>query len=98
MPERPWQRPQPLEQRVSALLQAMTLAEKVGQLNQPANVSPAADQDRLAAGQIGSSLYASGALGGNERDEGLSVRASSSASRSPSTSRGSAFRCCSAAT
>ena len=75
MPERPWQRPQPLEQRVSALLQAMTLAEKVGQLNQPANVSPAADQDRLAAGQIGSSLYASGALGGNERDEGLSVRA-----------------------
>ena len=64
MPERPWQRPQPLEQRVSALLQAMTLAEKVGQLNQPANVSPA-DQDRLAAGQIGSSLYASGALGGD---------------------------------
>ncbi|MCW3158701.1 glycoside hydrolase family 3 N-terminal domain-containing protein [Micropruina sonneratiae] len=75
MSERPWLREGPLEHRVESLLAELTLAEKAGQLNQPANVSPGDDHDALAAGRIGSSLYASGALGGNERDEGLSIAA-----------------------
>ncbi len=70
-----WMRALPIDERVDALLAEMTLPEKVGQLNQPANVSPGPDRDALAAGRIGSSLYASGALGGNVRDEGLSIRA-----------------------
>ncbi len=64
----------PVEQRVEALLVEMTLAEKVGQTHQVANVDPFADQALIRSGGIGSSLLASGATAGNERDAG--VRAS----------------------
>src|SRR5689334_1553543 len=61
------------EARVEALLDEMTLDEKVGQLHQVANIDPAEDADALRAGRIGSSLYASGATAGNERDDGVLV-------------------------
>lgn len=61
------------EERVELLLAEMTLAEKVGQLHQVANVDPQGDAGELAAGRIGSSLYASGPTAGNERDEGVLV-------------------------
>ncbi|RYB89797.1 beta-glucosidase [Nocardioides glacieisoli] len=59
------------EARVDALLAEMTLDDKVGQLHQVANINPGEDADDLRAGRIGSSLYASGATAGNERDEGV---------------------------
>lgn len=61
------------EGRVEALLAEMTLEEKVGQLHQVANINPGEDADDLRAGRIGSSLYASGATAGNERDDGVLV-------------------------
>jgi beta-glucosidase len=61
----------PVAERVELLLAEMTLAEKVGQTHQVANIHPDEDAQQLAAGRIGSSLFASGATGGNERDEGV---------------------------
>ena len=61
------------EARVDALVAEMTLEEKVGQLHQVANINPAEDAEALRAGRIGSSLYASGATAGNERDDGVLV-------------------------
>jgi len=63
----------PAEERVAALLAEMTLAEKVGQTDQSANVDPIADQELIRGGGIGSSLLASGATAGNERDAGIRV-------------------------
>jgi len=74
--ERPWlDGGLPLEQRVESLLAQMTLAEKVGQTHQIHNLDPSADQDLIRSGGIGSSLGASGATAGNERDEGIAVAA-----------------------
>lgn len=79
---RPWlQIDLPLEQRVEALLAEMTLAEKVGQTHQSANIDPGADQELIRSGRIGSSLYASGATAGNERDEGVLASAIDAAQR-----------------
>ena len=61
--------------RAELLLAQMTLAEKVGQLHQPANISAVDDAEALRAGRIGTSLSASGATAGNIRDEGVAVRA-----------------------
>ncbi|PWD49977.1 beta-glucosidase [Serinibacter arcticus] len=70
---RPWTDPTlAVEDRVSALLAEMTLAELVGQLHQPANVDHDRDAELLAAGGIGSTLHASGATAGNVRDDGVS--------------------------
>lgn len=70
--ERPWLRIDvPLEDRVASLLAQMTLAEKVGQTHQNANIYPDEDTDLIERGGIGSSLYASGATAGNERDAGV---------------------------
>jgi beta-glucosidase len=69
---RPWlDASLPVPQRVSALLAEMTLEEKVGQTHQVANIHPDDDAEPLRGGSIGSSLFASGATGGNERDEGV---------------------------
>ena len=79
---RPWlQADLPLEQRVESLLAQMTLAEKVGQTHQIANLDPKADQDLIRSGGIGSALIASGATAGNERDEGIRVSAVNAAQR-----------------
>ncbi len=79
---RPWLRIDlPLEERVKALLSEMTLAEKVGQTHQVANVDPIADAQLLRKGSIGSSLIASGATAGNERDAGMQVPALDAAQR-----------------
>lgn len=80
--ERPWLRiGVPLEQRVEALLAEMTLAEKVGQTHQSANLDPEVDQELIRSGGIGSSLIASGATAGNERDEGVRVSGINAAQR-----------------
>jgi len=63
----------PVETRVEALLAEMTLAEKVGQTHQSANIDPIADLELVRTGGIGSSLQASGATAGNERDAGIRV-------------------------
>ena len=69
---RPWLDPdRSTNERVDLLLAQMTLAEKVGQTHQVANIHPDDDATALAQGRIGSSLFASGATGGNERDEGV---------------------------
>ena len=69
---RPWLDPdRSTNERVDLLLAQMTLAEKVGQTQQVANIHPDDDATALAQGRIGSSLFASGATGGNERDEGV---------------------------
>jgi len=69
---RPWLNTDlPLEERVEGLLARMTLAEKVGQTHQSANIDPSADADLIERGSIGSSLYASGSTAGNERDGGV---------------------------
>lgn len=71
---RPWlDAALPIDVRVDSLLAAMTVEDKVGQTNQVANIDPAADAAEIRAGRISSSLYASGATGGNERDEGVLV-------------------------
>ncbi|GAA2495985.1 glycoside hydrolase family 3 N-terminal domain-containing protein [Terrabacter carboxydivorans] len=72
--ERPWlDASLPVEERIDLLMTAMTLAEKVGQTHQVANIDPDADAAEIASGRISSSLYASGPTGGNERDEGVLV-------------------------
>ena len=71
----------PLERRVEALLSEMTLAEKVGQTHQVANLDPIADVELIRSGRIGSSLVASGATAGNERDVGIDVAALDAAQR-----------------
>ena len=69
---RPWlDASLPVGDRVEHLLARMTLQEKVGQTHQVANIHPHDDAEQLASGSIGSSLFASGATGGNERDEGV---------------------------
>jgi beta-glucosidase len=79
---RPWLRVDlPLEHRVQSLLAEMTLAEKVGQTHQIHNLDPSVDQELIASGGIGSSLKASGATAGNERDEGVRVHALNAAQR-----------------
>ncbi|WP_377639153.1 glycoside hydrolase family 3 N-terminal domain-containing protein [Oryzobacter terrae] len=60
------------EERVEALLAAMTLEEKVGQTHQVANLAPD-DVSAIREGGVSSSLFASGATAGNERDEGVLV-------------------------
>ena len=71
---RPWlDAALPLEERIDLLLAEMTLAEKVGQTHQVANINPDDDAAEIASGRISSSLYASGATAGNERDEGVLV-------------------------
>jgi beta-glucosidase len=73
-PSRPWlDAALPVEERVTLLMAEMTLAEKVGQTHQVANIDPEADAETIQDGRISSSLYASGATGGNERDEGILV-------------------------
>jgi beta-glucosidase len=80
--ERLWLRVDlPREQRVESLLAEMTLAEKVGQTHQSANLDPHLDQELIRCGGIGSSLIASGATAGNERDEGVRVHAVNAAQR-----------------
>lgn len=77
---RPWlQSELPLEERVEALLAIMSLAEKVGQTHQTANISHEGDTALVRRGAIGSSLYASGATAGNSRDEGVLAGALDSA-------------------
>ena len=71
----------PLEQRVESLLAEMTLAEKVGQTHQSANIHPVEDRELIRLGGIGSSLLASGATAGNERDAGVRVSAIDAAQR-----------------
>lgn len=72
--ERPWlDASLPVEERIDLLMAQMTLADKVGQTHQVANIDPEADAGEIAAGRISSSLYASGPTGGNERDEGVLV-------------------------
>jgi beta-glucosidase len=79
---RPWLRVDlPLEQRVESLLAAMTLAEKVGQTHQIHNIAPSRDQELIRSGGIGSSLIASGATAGNERDDGVRVSTVNGAQR-----------------
>lgn len=80
--DRPWlQTDLPLERRVEALLAEMTLAEKVGQTHQSANLDAVADRELIRGGGIGSSLVASGATAGNERDAGIDVSALYAAQR-----------------
>ncbi len=72
MSARPWLDPSlDPRRRAALLLEQMAPTEKVGQLHQVVNVDPDADGAALAAGRIGSSLFASGATAGNVRDEGL---------------------------
>jgi beta-glucosidase len=71
----------PVEERIDLLMAEMTLAEKVGQTHQVANIDPEADAETIRAGRISSSLYASGATGGNERDEGVLVGSIDAAQR-----------------
>jgi beta-glucosidase len=79
---RAWLRPDlPLEQRVEMLLAQMSLAEKVGQTHQSANIDPVADGELIRMGGIGSALFASGATAGNERDAGLRVSVIDAAQR-----------------
>ena len=79
---RPWLRLDlPVEERVEALLAEMTLAEKVGQTHQIANVDASLNHDLLRSGGIGSGLIASGATAGNERDEGVRASAIDAAQR-----------------
>ena len=59
------------DDRVSLLLDHMTLAEMVGQLHQTANLDPVLDAELLATGAVGSTLLASGATAGNVRDGGI---------------------------
>jgi len=80
--DRPWLRTDlPLEQRVEALLGEMTLAEKVGQTHQIANIDPFADRELIRGGGVGSSVLASGATAGNERDPGIDVSGIDAAQR-----------------
>jgi beta-glucosidase len=69
---RPWlDVTRPVPERVAALMAQMTLEEKVGQTHQVANLHADDDAELLRQGGIGSSVFASGATGGNVRDEGV---------------------------
>ena len=69
---RPWlDVTRPVPERVAALMAQMTLEEKVGQTHQVANLHADDDAELLRQGRIGSSVFASGATGGNVRDEGV---------------------------
>lgn len=71
---RPWlDAVRPVAERVAALLAAMSLEEKAGQLAQVANPDPGRDAAALAAGEFGTCIVASGALAGNVRDAGTDV-------------------------
>ncbi|GAA5035346.1 glycoside hydrolase family 3 N-terminal domain-containing protein [Terrabacter aeriphilus] len=73
-PQRPWlDVTLPVEERIDLLMAQMTLAEKVGQTHMVANIHPDDDAAEIASGRISSSLYASGATAGNERDAGVLV-------------------------
>ncbi|MER7072992.1 glycoside hydrolase family 3 N-terminal domain-containing protein [Terrabacter sp. NPDC000476] len=73
-PQRPWlDATLPVEERIDLLMAQMTLAEKVGQTHMVANIHPNDDAAEIASGRISSSLYASGATAGNERDAGVLV-------------------------
>src|SRR5450631_2258970 len=73
---RPWLRADlTVEERVESLLAEMTLAEKVGQTHMSANLDPTADHELIRSGGVGSSVLASGATAGNERDHGVRVSA-----------------------
>ncbi len=63
----------PIEKRVAALLAEMTLAEKIGQMNQIFNINDS-HIAAIRAGGVGSSLFSSGAWAGNVRDSGIRVR------------------------
>lgn len=79
--DRPWRDPAlDTEARVDALLGVMTLEEKVGQTHQVANLTPD-DESAILAGAVSSSLFASGATAGNERDAGVLVEAIDAAQR-----------------
>ena len=72
MTDQPWTSPDlPVTQRVTALLAAMTLEEKVGQLHQVGNADPVRDAVALAAGSFGSCIMGSGEQAGNVRDSGV---------------------------
>jgi len=71
----------PVEERVEALLAEMTLAEKVGQTHQVANLDAGADGELIRSCGVGSSVLASGATAGNERDSGVRVAAIDAAQR-----------------
>ena len=76
----------------------MTLDDKVGQTHQVANIDPHEDADALRGGRIGSSLYASGATAGNERDEGVLAGVIDEIQAAGRARAGSASRCSSDAT
>jgi beta-glucosidase len=79
---RPWLRTDLLlEHRVESLLAEMTLAEKVGQTHQIANIDPSVDRELIRGGRVGSSVLASGATAGNERDPGIDVSGIDAAQR-----------------
>ena len=72
--DRAWLRTDlPVEARVEALLAEMTLSEKVGQTHQSANIDLIGEAELVRSGGVGSSLLASGATAGNERDAGIRV-------------------------
>lgn len=76
MKDRPWlDASRTVEERVGALLDAMTLDERVGQLHQVANPDPVRDADALAAAAFGTCIVASGEHAGNVRDEGTQATA-----------------------
>lgn len=72
--DRPWlDAGLPVDVRVAALLAAMTLEEKAGQLVQVCRPNPVHDADALAAGAFGTCIVVSGAFGGNVADAGTSA-------------------------
>lgn len=76
MRDRPWlDQGRAVEERVRALLDAMTLEERVGQLHQVANPHPVRDAEALAAATFGTCIVASGEHAGNVRDKGTQATA-----------------------
>ena len=68
--QRPWLDQQlSLNDRVDALLAEMTLAEKVGQLNQIRD--PDCTPELVRAGMVGSPILASSAWAGNDKQQNL---------------------------
>ncbi len=85
---RPWRDPGlPVPERVRALLAAMTLEEKAGQLVQLANPDLDRHAELLAAGGVGSAIVASGAFAGNVRDAGTQASHSNALQRAALASR-----------
>lgn len=86
--ERPWlDADLPTGERVAALLAAMTLEEKAGQLVQLANPDLERHADLLAAGAVGSAIVASGAFAGNVRDAGTQATHANALQRAALASR-----------